>query len=503
MACAGWFNGTGQRRTILLRKHMPGTQNSFLPSRSRRDWVRLRTLIYLRWLAVLGQTIAVVVATQFLSIALPLQPVILLIAISALFNIGFTLIHPENKRLNHRDATLTLLFDLAQLGALLYLVGGLANPFSVMILAQTIISATVLTLRSTLLLGAITLAMIALLGRFSPSMATISGDPLTIPPLLILGNAAALAISVIFLGIYARRVTTESNSMSEALTATQLALEREQKLTALGGVVAAAAHELGTPLATIKLASAELSEDLTDHPELREDAELIREQADRCRDILASMGQIGKEDTMMRTAPFSAVVNEAAEPHMNRGISVYLRVKGEVGHSAGAPTNLEPNLGANLDEPDISRRAEVIHGLRNLVQNAVDFAERAVWIDLDWSDERLMLRVGDDGKGYPPDLIGRIGDPFVRRRGLSNREQQRPGYNGMGLGLFIAKTLLERTGATLTFANGLPAQTGPEDRATARPSGAIVEAVWQRGALDVPREVSRGPLEPNVPLANA
>ncbi|MEO0913432.1 MAG: ActS/PrrB/RegB family redox-sensitive histidine kinase [Pseudomonadota bacterium] len=474
---------------------MVNTSHSLLPTRARRDRVRLRTLIYLRWLAVLGQTIAVIVASQFLDIALPLEPVILLIAISALFNIGATLIHPENKRLKHRDATLTLLFDLGQLGALLYLVGGLANPFSVMILAQTIISATVLTLRSTLLLGTTTVAMIALLGRFSPPMATVAGDPLTIPPLLILGNAAALVISVIFLGIYARRVTTESNSMSEALTATQLALEREQKLTALGGVVAAAAHELGTPLATIKLTSAELAEELADDPLLREDAELIREQADRCRDILASMGQIGKEDTMMRYAPFSAVVAEAADPHMNRGISVYLRIKGQVRH-AGEQADA-------ASEPDISRRAEVIHGLRNLVQNAVDFADTSVWIDLDWSDEKLMLRVGDDGKGYPPDLIGRIGDPFVRRRGFGHREQQRPGYNGMGLGLFIAKTLLERTGAALTFANGLPASSNEEAGQSARPSGAIVEAVWQRGALDVSRDVSRGRLAPNQTLANS
>ncbi len=468
---------------------------SFLPSRARRDWVRLRTLIYLRWLAVLGQTIAVVVATEFLNIALRLDLIALLIVISALFNIGATLIHPENKRLNHRDATLTLLFDLAQLGALIYLTGGLANPFSVMILAQTIISATVLTLRTTLLLGAITLLMIALLSRYSQPLATLGGETLSIPPLLVIGNAAALAISVVFLSIYARRVTTESNSMSEALTATQLALEREQKLTALGGVVAAAAHELGTPLATIKLASAELVDELSDQPLLREDAELIRAQAERCRNILASMGQIGKEDTHMRFAPFSAVVGEAAEPHMNRGIDVCLRINGELRGPGDQP--------GTTDEPDISRRAEVIHGLRNLVQNAVDFAEHTVWIDLDWTETWLKLRVGDDGRGYPPDLIGRIGDPFVRRRGARDREQQRPGYQGMGLGLFIAKTLLERTGASLTFANGVPVEGKSEPLHKTQPSGAIVEAIWPRGSLDVPREVSRGPLGTNPALANS
>ncbi|QHQ35987.1 sensor histidine kinase RegB [Algicella marina] len=474
---------------------MTAVQPALMPIRARRDWVRLRTLIYLRWLAVLGQTIAIVVATQFLAIDLRLDFVFLLIAGSALFNIGSTVIHPENKRLNHRDATLVLLVDLAQLGALLYLSGGLANPFAVMVLVQTIISATVLTLSSTLLLGAVTLAMITLLGLFNIPLHTADGVLLAIPPIIILGNAVALSISVVFLSVYARRVTMESNSMSEALTATQLALEREQKLTALGGVVAAAAHELGTPLATIKLASAELAEELEDFPELRDDAILIRTQADRCRDILASMGKVGKEDTLVRFAPLSAVVGEAAAPHMNRGITVYLRVQGIWQDG--------PEAEATPDEPDISRSPEVIHGLRNLVQNAVDFAYSSVWIDMGWTEEKLQVRVGDDGRGYPADLIGRIGDPFVRRRSAAKRQQRRPGYQGMGLGLFIAKTLLERTGATLTFVNGLPDDGGQVEPQSAEPSGAIVEAVWQRGVLDVPRDVSRGPLEANTALTNS
>lgn len=469
----------------------------FLPSRSRREWVRLRTLIYLRWLAVLGQTIAVIVATQFLGIFLPLDLVGMLIALSALFNISAALLHPENKRLNHRDASLTLLFDLAQLCALLALTGGLTNPFAVMILAQTIISASVLPLLSTLLLGAATLLMIALLIPFHLPLTLAGGQSLAVAPILVFGNAAALAISVIFLGIYARRVTSESNSMAEALTATQLALEREQKLTALGGVIAAAAHELGTPLATIKLTSAELAEELAEHPELREDAALINSQAERCREILHSMGKTGKDDTHTRFAPFSTVVQEAAEPHMDRGIDVFLRLRGT--WLGGDPTDV---ASARDGEPDISRRAEVVHGLRNLIQNAVDFADASVWIDLDWTEDALRLRVGDDGKGYPVDLIGRIGDPFVRRRPQREREAPRPGYNGMGLGLFIAKTLLERTGAALTFANGVPVSKKASNGAAitahaSTPPGAIVEAIWPRGTLDVARAVSRGRLGEN------
>ncbi|MEM9792627.1 MAG: ActS/PrrB/RegB family redox-sensitive histidine kinase [Pseudomonadota bacterium] len=450
----------------------------------RTNWVRLRTLIYLRWLAVLGQTTAIILATQYLDIQLRLDLCILLIGLSASFNVAATLIHPENKRLTQRDATLTLLFDITQLSALLYLTGGLTNPFAALILAQTIIAATVLTAGATILLGSVSLILIGTLSIYYIPLRTNAGTMLEMPQILITGSWAALSISIIFLGVYARRVSTETFLMSEALTATQLALEREQKLTALGGVVAAAAHELGTPLATIMLASTELADELEDRPELRDDLTLIREQTARCRDILAQMGRSGKDDVHMRYAPFSTVITEAAQPHRDRGKTVILRVRG-----------VETKIGPP-DQPLISRRSEVIHGVRNLIQNAVDFAVSTVWVDLDWTDERLQLRVGDDGRGYPSELLGRIGDPFLRRRAAAmGFDSDRPNYVGMGLGLFISKTLLERTGARLTFANGL---RGRGVRAAAAPSGAIVEVVWARSDIEVPPTVTRGALGENV-----
>ena len=459
---------------------------SFQTDGSRPHWVRLRTLIYLRWMAIAGQAGAVLIAAVVLELQLRLDLCLLLIGLSALFNIGATLIHPENKRLDQRDATLTLIFDIGQLAALLYLTGGMTNPFAVLILAQTIIAATVLTLGATVLLASVSLLVIGGLSLFHIPLTLASGEILSVPPLLLVGSWAAMSITVVFLGTYARRVTEERYSMSDALMATQLALEREQKLTALGGVVAAAAHELGTPLATIKLVSTELQEELGDQEDLAADAALIREQADRCRDILASMGRSGKEDLHIRFAPLSAVVEEAAEPHLNRGKRVILRVRGS----------------ADLTEPDgqpeISRRSEIIHGLRNLVQNAVDFAKSTVWIDMDWTDTRLILRIGDDGNGYPPDLIGRIGDPYVRRRFNGRRDEElRPAYEGMGLGLFIAKTLLERTGAHLTFANGVGRTAPSVELPLAQPTGAIVEVVWPLEDVIVSRETVRGALGEN------
>jgi two-component system sensor histidine kinase RegB len=266
------------------------------------------------------------------------------------------------------------------------------------------------------------------------------------------------------------------HAMGEALLATQLALAREQKLTDLGGVIAAAAHELGTPLATIKLVSAEMIEELGNQPELRADAALIRSQADRCRDILLSMGRAGKEDMHLRRAPLQTVVQEAAEPHLSRGKKVCLSV---------APDN-----GKDLRQPMIDRRPEIIHGLRNLIQNAVDFAESTVEIEVRWTERNIFVQIEDDGPGFPPSVIGRIGDPFMRRRRVVDDRTRRPGYEGMGLGLFIAKTLLERSGARLSFANGGGGTAG----------GAIVIVEWQTDKVAaLPAADSRG-LGDNVPI---
>jgi two-component system sensor histidine kinase RegB len=299
-------------------------------------------------------------------------------------------------------------------------------------------------------------------------------------------------------------VTEETFSMSQALSATQMALGREQQIAALGGVVAAAAHELGTPLATIRLVATELAEELRDRPEARDDALLIGAQADRCRDILRAMGTRGHDDALVHHAPFSSVIDEAAAPHADRGIRIITRIEGALAEDV-------PPI-----QPEVLRRPEIIQGLRNLIQNAVDFARTTVWIDLDWTPADLRVAIGDDGPGYPPDLFGRIGEPFVRVRPAPNPPQglaqtaaqdpglgaARPGYEGMGLGLFIAKTLLERTGAELRFANG---SDNPREARLAgpvefsRPTGAIVAVTWPRARIAVDPAAARGPLGPNLP----
>jgi two-component system, sensor histidine kinase RegB len=451
--------------------------HSGLISRDMRgDWVRLRTLILLRWMAIIGQLATLTVADRFYHMLLPLGFCYLTVGASIIANLVSIFVFPENKRLSEAEAMLTLLFDLSQLSFLLYLTGGLTNPFALLILAPVTISASALELRTTLLLGGLSILFVSLISFLHVPLRFADGSVLTIPWLFEFGFWLSIVIGILFLGLYSRRISTEIRSMSEALLATQMALAREQKLTDLGGVVAAAAHELGTPLATIKLVSAEMMQDLADQPDLLEDAKLIRDQADRCRDILRSMGRAGKDDLLMRSVPLDQMLREAAEPHQARGKEIVF--------------DLFPTPEAKGKQPMVLRRPEVIHGLRNLIQNAVDFSRSTVWIDGEWNDEAITVRVVDDGEGYPPQVIGRIGDPFVRRRNSAQDLARRPEYEGMGLGLFIAKTLLERTGAELTFANSADPFLRPNER-PAR-CGALVEVIWPAGLLTAQTEGALG-----------
>lgn len=449
-------------------------------SRKRSNWVRLRTLVLLRWFAVAGQIGAVLVAVYVYGLTLEIGMIAVVIGLPVLVNVCSLFLYPENRRLTEGEADIMIGFDLAQLGVLLYLTGGLNNPFALLMLAPVTVASTILPLRSTLILGGMALGIITLLRFESLPILTSSGVALLLPELFIFGFWVALVIGVVFVAVYARQVTQETLSMGEALAATQMALAREQKLTDLGGVVAAAAHELGTPLATIKLVSSELIDELSDNDELCQDAKLIREQADRCRDILRSMGRAGKEDNLLRQAPIETVVREASEPHLNRGKPVEFQI-------------LKPDTGG-IRQPDIYRRPEVIHGIRNLVQNAVDFATSVVLVELSWSDDVISVRINDDGPGFPQSVLGRIGDPFVGRRKIDGGSPPRPEYEGMGLGLFIAKTLLERSGATLSFANG-----GARALSGGR-GGAIVSVEWPRSAIEAPSVSTGRGLGDNVPI---
>ncbi len=457
---------------------MQQPQLSIFDNTARSEWVRVRTLTMLRWMAVAGQTLAVFVGVYFLDLDLQVGLCMLAIGISVIFNLIATFVLPESKRLSQKQAILTLLFDLGQLVFLLYLNGGLNNPFALLILAPVTISATALRRNASFLVAGTAVAAITFLAFYFQPIQTFSGQILHLPELYLAGIWAALVIGILFLSAYARRVTVETFTMSQALAATQMAMAREHELSMLGGVVAAAAHEMGTPLATIKLAASELEYDLADQPELQQDVILIGEQTDRLRQILRDMGDAGKEDMLIKKIPITGLVQAAAEPHENRGKEIFFIANGETDFSAMA------------DIPFVANNLEIIHGIRNLIQNAVDFSTTSVWVQSVWTEKSIRILIGDDGKGYPVELLGRIGEPYLGKGKRSKQNgQARAGYEGMGLGLFIAKTMLERTGAQLTFANA--AMDGYVNigqnrylRSMVGVSGAIVNVRWDRSKIE-------------------
>ena len=463
---------------------MPDTQTELFEDRLTAERIKLRTLTNLRWVAVAGQIGAIAVSQRLFDLDLHIGLCAIAIGLSIIANLIVHFVFPENKRLSERGAALILAFDTVQLGFLLGVTGGINNPFALLIMAPVTVAASALSLGATLALGQAAILILTVISVFHLPLVTVDGKTLDLPDLFAIGYWVAIVVSIVFIGFYTRRVSSEIDDMSQALLATQMALAREQKLTDLGGVVAAAAHELGTPLATIKLVASEMRSELEQGSDLHEDATLIRDQADRCRDILRSMGRAGKDDLHLRQALLGAVIEEAAEPHRDRGKDIVV----QTGTGVALPD----------EQPMILRRPEVVHGLRNLIQNAVDFAASTVWIETCWTETSLTVRILDDGPGYPPHLLGRIGDPFLRKGPKPERDDGRPEYEGMGLGLFIAKTLLERTGAELNFANGTEPYTGVA-RMGER-SGAIVELVWPRGpdGIDAPE---RAPvLGANIPF---
>jgi two-component system sensor histidine kinase RegB len=426
------------------------------PQRERPGRLRLDTLIRLRWLAVAGQTIAVVVVEWLLEFSLPLGPCLVAITASAWLNVVLRLRYPASKRLSDGEAFLYLGYDVLQLAVLLYLTGGLQNPFAFLFLVPVMVSAASLEPRVTLALGGVVLTISVYLAIDHWPLPW-SEEGFRAPILYVVGIWCALASSMLFMGLYAFRVAAEARQLSDALMATELVLAREQHISQLDGLAAAAAHELGTPLATIALVAKELERALGAENEHADDIRLLREQIGRCRDILAKLTSLGEEgDVHFDRMPFSHLIEEVVEPHRDFGIEVAVDISGYG------------------DEPVGRRNPGLIYGVGNLVENAVDFAKTRVDIVARWSETEVSLAITDDGPGFPPDIMDRLGEPYVTTRGRDARRGVEGDYNvGLGLGFFIAKTLIERTGASLTLGNRIPPETGAE-----------VRIVWPREALE-------------------
>ena len=420
--------------------------------------LRLETLVRIRWLAVVGQTAAVLFVALVLDFPLPLGLCFAAIALSAWLNIFLKMRFTATHRLQSRWAAAMLAYDVLQLAALLYLTGGLENPFAVLLLAPVLVSATILTPQRTILLAFLMVSVATVLSFWHEPLPWDPETPMKLPFLYVIGVWVALLSGLAFMSVYAWRVAEEARQLADALAATELVLTREQHLSALDGLAAAAAHELGTPLATISLVSRELERDLPSGSPMAEDIGLLRTQSERCRDILRKITSLGGEgDEAFARLRFSHLIEEVVEPHRDFGIKISVEV-------AGDPAR----------EPIVNRNPGVLYGLGNLVENAVDFAVSRVQIVVDWNGDNVVVTIDDDGPGFSTEVIDRIGDPYVTTRGIGAAGSDRKlEAGGLGLGFFIAKTLLERSGAQIDLVN--------------RPSsghGAVVKIRWPRAGVE-------------------
>ncbi len=422
--------------------------------RHPRRHVRLDTILRLRWLAALGQLAAIFVVAQGLEFDVPIIPCLVIVSLSALLNLALQIAFNPMQRLEPLHAASLLALNIIELAALLYLTGGLENPFSFLFLAPVLISATALPVRLTITLGLLAVACATLLVFFHQPLPWDSDEPLILPPIYLIGVWFSIVLAIGVTSLYAFQVTEEARQLADALAATELVLAREQHLTQLDGLAAAAAHELGTPLSTIVLVSRELEKTLADAPQadsqVAGDIKTLREQAQRCRDILSKITQLSSTGAPFDRMKLSTLIEETVAPHRDFGVEIKVRI-----------------AVAGSREPVGSRNPAILYGVGNILENAVDFARGEVEVNAWWNSETVEIVVSDDGPGFAPDILKRIGEPYLsRRRGSDDTPSD---HSGLGLGVFIARTLLERTGAKVSFTN----RVFPDH-------GAVVQIAWPR-----------------------
>jgi two-component system sensor histidine kinase RegB len=427
--------------------------------------LRMQTIVRLRWFGVLGQLITVAGVYWGLGFVFPIGLCLALIAISAWVNVFLRVLYPARYRLSPAFATTLLAWDIAELAALLYLTGGIENPFTFLIVAPVTVSAATLPARNTVLLGVLAVAAAVVLVEQHLPLPWNADESFALPRLYKIGMVASVVAGMIFLALYAARLSKESRQMSAALSATEHVLAREQKLHALDGLAAAAAHELGTPLATIALVTKELERDTRNLPQIKDDIALLRAQAERCREILRKLTRRPTEqDPHHVSLPVTQLIQEAAEPY--RALSANVEISARAIDGADGPARREP-VG--------ERRPGVIYGLGNIIENAADFARERVEITARWNEREVVISIADDGPGFSSDIMDTLGDPYVTTRSQTRGQTDDiDEASGLGLGFFIAKTLLERSGARLSLENRMPPARG-----------AIVRIVWPRELFEL------------------
>ncbi|MGB1863407.1 MAG: ActS/PrrB/RegB family redox-sensitive histidine kinase [Candidatus Puniceispirillum sp.] len=388
-------------------------------------------VLTIRWLAICGQLMALMFTYFILGFDLPLIPALAIVALSVLMNLWQNRQAKDDSGLVEQNL-LALIFDILQLTALLFLTGGLLNPFSVLLLAPVVVSATMLRRRATLVLIMTVAASVSGLALYNHPLPW-DQDMVKLPSLYVAGLWMSLVLSTIFIGGYVWWVASAARNLSEALSEAQLAVAEEQQAVALGSLATAAAHKLGSPLNTITVISHELSREITEDDPIYEDVQLLRAEAERCRVILGSL-----EDYKSQSNPdfeTELPINVLIEDLLHERFDADL-IEVNVTHDA-----------VSMDEvPVATRRAEFIQAIEDILQNAHQFARSKIIVHIEWSSEDIHISINDDGNGFKPSILSRAGQPW---------NSSRVGQSGhRGLGIFIARTLIQSIGGSVIFGNG-------------------------------------------------
>ncbi len=461
MADGGWLMCRPKDTTMPVAFNMPQISPVYVRD---EGGLRLQTSVRLRWFAVAGQTLAVCLVYFGLGFPLPIGTCLGAIALSTWVNIFLRLAYPTTFRLSTRLAAALLAYDAVQLAVLLYLTGGIDNPFIFLLVAPVTVSAATLPVVPTVGLGGVAgLACLALIKWHHP-LPWMTNEMLVLPTIYRWGVATSVLATMAFLALYAFRLAKESREMSAALAATESILAREQKLHALDGLAAAAAHELGTPLSTITVIAKELGRSVPSDSAMAEDFALLQSQAIRCREILQKLTRSPNEkDPLHGQLTVMQLIEESAAPYLHLKSRVLIQ-----------PPDATSRAAAGHTEPLGERRPGVIYGVGNLIENAIDFARSEVRVAGRWNAQEVVITISDDGPGFAAEVMDTLGDPFVTTRSSRSRAAKEAGASaGLGLGFFIAKTLLERSGARLSLDNRPRPQTG-----------AVVTITWQRAAFE-------------------
>ena len=409
-----------------------------------RPGVRVRTLVTLRWIAIGGQCATLVFVGLYLRYPLQWPSLVAAVAAAAVLNLGLATLYSRTARLDNDAVLLHLAFDLVQAGVLLFLTGGIANPFAVLMVVPVTIAATLLEARALVALLALAGIILFVIWHWATPLPWLGAAPV-LPLLYKFGAIVAVVIGMTFLGGYVWLVSAESRARARALIATEAALDREGKMAALGALAAAAAHELGGPLGTIMLIAHDLCETLGDDPVYGKDVRLLDAEAARARALLVGIARRAEAEEPLPRLPLDALLHEVVAAQGPARVPIRVRTDGPL--------------------PIVRRTPELRHGLTNFVDNAVRHAGSEVVLSASADRRSVLVSVVDDGSGFPPALLPRLGEPSLG--------PSRSGAGGTGLGVFIATTLIERTGGVTGFSN----------RAE---GGARVDVRWQRAHIESP-----------------